>query len=125
MSKHAAVWMDHEQARISRLSRGTIEHETVARPEHVYHKHSSGSDGFHQHPEDTKHFFHQVARSLDGTEQILLVGPSTAKLEFFRYLHKHDRALESKVVGIETVERPTDGRLAAFEREYFEERERA
>lgn len=125
MSNNAAVWMDHEQARISRLSRGVIEHETVAVPEHVYHKHSNGSEGFQQHPEDTRHFFHKVARSLDGSHEILLVGPSTAKLEFFRYLHKHDRALESKIVGIETVERPTDGRLAAFEREYFEECEGA
>ena len=100
MSNNAAVWMDHEQARISRLSRGVIEHETVAVPEHVYHKHSNGSEGFQQHPEDTRHFFHKVARSLDGSHEILLVG-------------------------IETVERPTDGRLAAFDREYFEECEGA
>ena len=125
MSKHAAVWIDHEQARISRLRHGTIEHQTVATPEHVYHKHSSGSEGAQQHPEDTRKFFHDVARSLDGSEKILVVGPSTAKLEFLRYLRKHDREIERSVVGIETVERPTDGQLAAFETEYFDERERA
>jgi stalled ribosome rescue protein Dom34 len=123
MSTNAAVWMNHEQARISRRSRDVIEPEAVAGPEHVYHKHSSGSEGFQQRPEDTRHFFHRVARSLHGSDEILLAGPSTAKLEFFRYLRKHDRALESKIVGIETVDRPTDGRLAAFQRQYFEQRE--
>ena len=124
MSTNTAVWMDHEQARISRLARFTVEHQSTARPEHVYHKHSSGSDDFPQHPEDTRQFFHAVVRSLDGSNEILLAGPSTAKFEFFRYLHRHDRALGAKIVGIETVERPTNGWLAAFERRYFEECER-
>jgi hypothetical protein len=48
------------------------------------------------------------------------VGPSTAKLDFSRYLHKHDPALEARIVGIETVDHPSDGQLVAYARKYFE-----
>ena len=54
-----------------------------------------------EHPDDAHRFFGEVARALDGVDAILIVGPSSAKLEFFRYVHEHDRPLESKVVGIE------------------------
>jgi hypothetical protein len=50
---------------------------------------------------------------------ILVVGPSTAKLHFLRLLHTHDRVLESRIVGIETVDHPTDRQLAAYVRTYF------
>jgi hypothetical protein len=47
-------------------------------------------------------------------------GPSTAKLQFERYLHEHDRALEVKIVGLETVDHPTDAQLVAYVKEYFD-----
>lgn len=43
-------------------------------------------------PDDEHQFFHEVARALEG-EQVLLVGPSKAKLHFVRYLQRHEPAL--------------------------------
>jgi hypothetical protein len=65
-------------------------------------------------PDDAKRFFDEVAQSLAGTEKVLIVGPSSAKLEFSRHLHTHDAALEARVVGIETVDHPSDGQIVAY-----------
>lgn len=56
---------------------------------------------------------------LEGADAVLIVGPSTAKLELFRYLHEHDRRIESKVVGVESADHPTDGEIVARARSYF------
>jgi hypothetical protein len=52
-------------------------------------------------------------------DALLIVGPSSAKLEFFRYLLEHDRRLESKVVGVESADHPTDGEIVARARNCF------
>ena len=57
------------------------------------------------------------ARFTEPTMQSL--GPSTAKLQFLRYVHKQAEALEPKIVGIETVDHPPDGQLIAYAKHYF------
>ena len=59
------------------------------------------------------------SRELEGAEGVLVVGPSTAKLQFIRYAFKHDRTLEPRIVGVETVDHPTDGQLVAYSKRYF------
>jgi stalled ribosome rescue protein Dom34 len=119
MTTHTALWIDHREARVFQISAATFDEVSLATPQHVHRRHQKGESGAKEHPDDAKRFFHEVARSLEGSQQILLVGPSTAKLDFIRYLHAHDRALESRIVGIETVDHPTDRQLAAYARTYF------
>jgi stalled ribosome rescue protein Dom34 len=119
VGKHAAVWIDHKEARIFHIHADRVEESTIEAPKHDIHKHPKGAEGVRERPDDAKRFFHEVARSLNTTDSVLIVGPSTAKLEFFRYVHEHDRALERKVVGIETVDHPTDGQIIAYTRTYF------
>lgn len=71
------------------------------------------------HPSDGEHFYHEVAHALEGVDEILVVGPSTAKLEFLKHVHKHAHPLVTRIVGVETVDHPTDGQLAAYARSYF------
>jgi hypothetical protein len=54
-------------------------------------------------------------RELDRVDAVL-VGPSSAKLELISYLHAHERAIESKVVGVESADHPTDGGIVAHAR---------
>jgi stalled ribosome rescue protein Dom34 len=119
MPKHVAIWIDHKEARVFHIHPDKIDEATVTAPHHVHHKHPKGPEGVKEHPNDAKQFFHEVGQSLEGTEEILVVGPSTAKLEFLRYLHKHDHSLETRIVGIETVDHPTDGQLVAYAKKYF------
>ena len=40
---------------------------------------------------------HKEARELDGLDSILIVGPASAKFEFFKFVHANHHGLESKV----------------------------
>ena len=66
-----------------------------------------------------QHFYGDVVRALEGAEEILIVGPAKAKLELIKYVHKHHAGLEPKIIGVETVDHPSDGQLVAYARRYF------
>lgn len=119
MAHQTVVWIDHHEARIFGAEDGRFDESTVRTPRQHIHRHPKGSTAEHNHPDDVHRFFHDVARALDAADAILLVGPSTAKLQFFRYVHKQAHALEPKIVGIETVDHPTDGQLVAYAKRYF------
>ena len=119
MTTHAAVWISHGEAHVLDINPDKLDAVTVTAPKHIHHRHPKGDSGAKEHPDDAKRFFDEVAKSLVGFDQILVVGPSTAKLELIRYAHKHDHALEARIVGVETVDHPTDGQLAAHAKHYF------
>jgi stalled ribosome rescue protein Dom34 len=125
MPSHLAIWIDHKEAHVFHIHQDQTAETTITAPlKHTHHKHPKGAAQVKEHPDDAKRFFHEVARSLDGTDGILIVGPSTAKLEFSRYLHKHEVALEARVVGIETVDHPSDGQIVAYAKKYFQRSDR-
>ena len=116
---HAAVWLDHHEARIFHVDSESFDEEKIKSPHHHVHRHPKGATEAHQHPDDQSRFFKEVERALVGAEQLLVVGPSTAKLQFVRHLNEHNRPLEAKVVGLETVDHPTDAQLVAYVKKYF------
>jgi stalled ribosome rescue protein Dom34 len=124
MSKHVAIWIDHKEAHVFAISLGLANELIIAAPHDLHHKHPRGPEGVKNHPDDAKRFFHEVLHSLEGVEQVLLVGPSSAKLEFLKYVQAHDHALGPKVIGVETVDHPTDGQLIAYAKKYFERTDR-
>jgi stalled ribosome rescue protein Dom34 len=119
MSESVAVWIDHKEARICRIFPEKADEEVIAAPHHIHHRHPRGPEGVKDHPEDDKRFFHEVAHSLEGSTEILITGPSTAKLGFLKYLQTHEHGLAAKVVGIETADHPTDAQLLAHAKAYF------
>jgi len=120
MSSSTLVWIDHQEARIFDVAAEKPAATVVSAPKHQFHRHPKGPSSEHNHPSDAAHFFGDVTRALEGTRQILLVGPSSAKLQFLRFLGNHHPAVEARVVGIETVDHPTDGQLLAHAKSYFE-----
>lgn len=118
MSKYTAVWIDHKEARIFRLEADAVI-ESIVHATHFIHKHPGQSDRAKDHPDDSRRFLEEVARSLADTDGIIIVGPSTAKLELLRYAQKHDHPLEAKIIGIETLDHPTDGQIIAYAKQYF------
>jgi stalled ribosome rescue protein Dom34 len=119
MPTHAVIWIDHNEARVFHVHPEAADEATVLAPQHHIHRHPKGRGEAREHPDDEHRFFQEVAKALAGADAILLVGPSSAKLEFFRYVHTHEHALEPKVVGIETADHPTDGQIVARARSYF------
>ena len=120
MSKQLAVWIDHKEARVFPIHPGKVDERTITAPlRNIHHKHAKKDEGVQSHPNDARQFFEDVSLALEGAEQILLVGPSSAKLELLRYLREQHRMIEAKVVGVETVDHPTDGQLVAHAKKYF------
>lgn len=118
MSKHTVVWIDQKEARIFHVEPDTATESTVHAP-HLVHRHPGGANRAKDHPDDAQRFFHEVARSLLDAEAIIIVGPSAAKLEFIKYVHKHDHQLEPKIIGVETMDHPSDGQIVAYAKHYF------
>jgi stalled ribosome rescue protein Dom34 len=118
MPTHAVTWIDHHEARIFHLHPDATDETTILAPQHHLHR-PLGHGDVRGSAEDGRRFFKEVARALEGADALLIVGPSSAKLEFFRYLHEHDRHLETKVVGVESADHPTDGEIIARARSCF------
>lgn len=116
---HAMVWIDHSEAHVMHITPDDVERSLI-HPEHPHHKlHSRvGTLGSGRAVED-QDYYHQVAQALTGAKEILVVGPAQAKLQLIKHLHAHDPALMSRVIGVETVDHPTDGQLLAYGRKYF------
>ena len=116
---HAVVWLDHAQAQVFFFNPSDVEEvQFRGHPSHHQVHHKSGSIGSGKSDED-KGYFHDIAITLDGAGEVLIVGPGVAKLHFVRYLHRHDPRLEQKTVGVETVDHPTDHQIVAYARKYF------
>jgi stalled ribosome rescue protein Dom34 len=118
MLTHAVIWIDHQESRIFHVHPATTDTVILA-PQHHVHRHAKGLEQTRERSHQMHRFFADVARTLDGVDAILLVGPSSAKLEFFRYVHQHERRLEQRVVGIETADHPTDAQMVVRARSYF------
>ena len=89
----------------------------LKQPHHKLHS-RAGTLGDGRAAEDQA-YYHQIAEALKGASEILIVGPAQAKLHLVKHIHAHDAALVSKIIGVETVDHPTDGQLVAYARKYF------
>lgn len=121
---HAVVWIDHSEAHIMQISPDDVENSLIkpANPhQHLHHK--RGAVGFGRAPED-QHYYHEVVEALRGTKEILVVGPSNAKLNLIKHIYAHDHTLTDRVIGVETVDHPSDAQLVAYARKYFEAADR-
>jgi hypothetical protein len=127
MTTHVVVWIDHKEARVFHVQPETpghvqpepIDETTVLSPQHLIHRHPKGRGEPKEHPEDATRFFREVARSLHDADTVLIVGPSSAKLEFQKFLQGHDARLHAIVAGVETVDHPTGREIVAYARRYF------
>jgi len=121
---HAVVWIDHHEARIIEIGQGDVD-EVHVKPHHpIKHLHTkAGSNASWRAPEDMK-FYKSVAERLAPVQEILVVGPANAKTAFVKYLHKKDPKTAEKIVGVESVDHPTDGQLAHYAKAYFKHADR-
>ena len=119
-ARHVAVWIDHKEAKIFHIEPEGFDAKTIAAPRHHLTR-KAEEQGRHA---GSKRFFDSVAEALENAEEILVVGPSSAKLDFLRHLHQHSAGLERRILGVETLDHPTDGQLVAYVRDYFHGKDR-
>ena len=121
---HAVVWLDHSEAHVMHITMDDVEKSVIHPSKPHLHLHAkSGSVGSGKQSED-KGYYHAIAEALNGAQEILVVGPAQAKLQLIKHLHAHDSKIADKVVGVETIDHPTDGQLVAYARKYFVAKDR-
>ena len=116
---HAVVWIDHQEAHVIQFNADEHENATVStrsKPGHLHQK--AGVVGSGHHVADQT-YLHEVVEAVASANEILIVGPSSAKLELMKHMVKHDANIASKVVGIETVDHPSDAQLLAYAKKSF------
>ncbi|HYJ09606.1 MAG TPA: hypothetical protein VEX18_11370 [Polyangiaceae bacterium] len=118
MPKYVVVWLDYSQAQFFHVHPERFDESTIWVKTHEVLRHASEAHGASA-LQQQKQFFSDVAGALSGVEEVLVVGPSTAKLDLLRYAHENDPGLSPKIVGLETVEHANDGQLVKFARHYF------
>jgi stalled ribosome rescue protein Dom34 len=116
---HVVVWVDHTQAHVIHFNADAAETDVIKLQSSHTHLHTkAGSIGSGRVPED-KHYFEEVSEALKESMEILLVGPGSEKHELKKYLEKHHRQIAENVLGVETVDHPSDGQLLQVARKFF------
>lgn len=116
---HAVVWLDHSEAHVMHFDHESAESARVrSHSQHQHQHHKKGAVGAGHAAEDQQ-YYHAVAHAVADAKEILVVGPAGAKLALIKHMHKHDPAVAEKVVGVESIDHPSDGQLLAYARQYF------
>jgi hypothetical protein len=122
---HAVVWIDHHEARVFHFSPTDVE-RLVLHPDHptkhIHHKANSIGSG---HASEDHAFLEAVAQSIADAGAVLVTGPANAKTELVKHISQHDPRLMKIIVGVETVDHPSDGQLVAHARHYFRAEDRS
>jgi stalled ribosome rescue protein Dom34 len=116
MFDYVVVWIDHHEARLFQVGADGLHSERVA-------AHSQPQTGRRceqsAHPEVDGCFFGDVAGALANADDVLVVGPDTAKLQFMRWMYRNAPSIEGKVISIESADHPNDAQLLAHVKKYF------
>lgn len=116
---HVIVWIDHREAKVVGLlpddTQQTVVHNDGAGRRVHHHAGSVGSG----HPRDNHHFFDQIVAAIGDTPEVLIVGPASAKREFASDLTARHPQVAKRVVGVESLDHPTNGELVAYARRAF------
>lgn len=139
--KKIGIWMDHSTAQLMEYGRSANEIQTI-HSEYVSHPRTKGmgsdtttfsSSGFHVSNNEYKknkikqqkygEYYDKLEHLLLGYEDILLLGATNAKEEFFNRI-KDKPTFKNKKIYIHTTDHLTPNQLAALiNKEFFKEEE--
>jgi len=120
---HAILWIDHKEAKVFSIdSENRIANvENTAGDTHIHHRAGAMGSG-HEH--EDAHYLKAVANALATAHEIVVTGPAQAKLELMHWMKGNAPQTAVKVLGVETLDHPTDGELVAFAKRYFRAKDR-
>lgn len=117
---HAVVWIDHKETRIFEFGESGVEqHRIKAETDgsHIHHKAGTVGSG---HSHEGKAYLLAIADALKPNHEILIVGHGQAKTELAHFIRDHVPALAPRIMGVETVDHPSEGEVIALARKFFE-----
>ena len=121
---HAVVWIDHRESRVFHFSPTDIDRLTLHPDDptrHIHHKANSIGSG---HAAVDHEFLQAVAEAIADAGEVLITGPANAKTDLVKHIQQYDPKAMPAIVGVETVDHPSDGQLVAFARKYFKAADR-
>jgi stalled ribosome rescue protein Dom34 len=121
---HAVIWIDHHEARVFHFNAIDVEHHTLHPNNpamHIHHKANTIGSG---HETLDQSFLHETSAAVATAGAVLIVGPGSAKTELAKHITQHDPKLKEKILGVETVDHPTDGQIVAYARKFFKSADR-
>jgi hypothetical protein len=112
------VWIDSCEAKVFKRdgANETLAHVRTHGAKHPAQAHGKHNDS--HHPEAIALFKEMIPTFREASE-VLLMGPGEAKVHFQKYLKEHDASAAKKIVGVETVDHPTDAQIHAIARKFF------
>ena len=116
---HAVIWIDHREAHVIQFNESASENEIIRTQSKHLHLHRKAGTTGSGHAAPDKSYLHAVTEAVAKAAEILVVGPGSAKLELLRHAQQHDPLIAKKILGIETVDHPTDRQLLAYAKKYF------
>jgi stalled ribosome rescue protein Dom34 len=116
---HAVIWIDHKEAHVMFLSQEASEAEVIkTKSTHAHLHHKANEVGSGKATLDVK-YLHAVISAVKEAKEILILGPGSAKLDLIKHAHQHDQQIAAKIIGVETVDHPSDKEILAFARRFF------
>jgi stalled ribosome rescue protein Dom34 len=117
--QHAIVWLDHHEAHVigigfDQVDTMIIQSERGTRQIHRKAKVIGSGKATVDHE-----FFDDVVHAVDGVREVLVVGPGTAKTEFVTDVGHRHTDLSKRIVGVETLDHPSDVELLDHGRKVF------
>lgn len=113
---HVVVWIDYDQACVSRFNRALVKTEIIKTyapaPGTVPAKRSV-------HAPDTARYFDDIAQAISDADGILILGPGFERLELLVHLRRGYPQVADRIVALETVDRPSDEEMVPWARKHF------
>lgn len=117
--KSKIVYITSDEAHLITLL--AADSETITMHKHGP-RHPTEPLGKHQlkKNDDIEHFVHEVALALEKDDaRLLLVGPAQAKDRLKSHIEHKYPELAKKIVGVETMDKPTGPQVVAFGRAFY------
>lgn len=116
---HVVIWIDHQEAHVIHFNADASESEIITTKSKHTHVHQKGGVLGSGHSTSDQSYLHEVIHAVSEANEILVVGPGSAKLELLKHVSKHDAKVSERIVGVETVDHPSDRQLLAYAKKYF------
>jgi hypothetical protein len=120
--KKLAVWMDHSHAIIMELTSGPILQHRIESKFNYEIKEASVRKGeslmHNKEQHELSTFYKQISNVIIGFNNVLLFGPTDAKVELLNLLNA-DTLFDKIKINIQTNDVMTENQMHAFVREYF------
>lgn len=105
-----ALWIDHKHAYVYKFTATDVEETKLESHGHKEHN-----------QQDDEKFFHEVTAKLNGAEELMVMGPGTAKDQFKHHCEKHNhKNLTKAIVGVQSMDsHPTKAMMMKKANEFF------